>query len=171
MSNTKLYTPASTILKNETFVPKWYIIDAKGQIVGRLATQIATVLMGKHRPDYTPHVNSGDYVVIINADKVEFSGNKMESEVHPNFTSKMKVKKYNRFTGYPSGLRQFSAEDFLIAGQGQRILSEGIRCMLPKTKLGRHMLKRLRLFNGPEHTHQAQNPEPLPEHIYKIRKA
>ena len=124
---------------------KWLLVDASDKIVGRLATRIATILMGKHRPIYTPHVDTGDYVVVINAEKVVFTG------------KKWKQKTYTWYTGYP-GQRSITAERRLEL-QPELILREAVRRMLPKNKLGRHMLKKLKLFAGSEHTHQAQQPE------------
>jgi large subunit ribosomal protein L13 len=126
---------------------KWLLVDARDKIVGRLATRLATILMGKHRPTYTPHVDTGDYVVVINAEKVVFTGKKWEQ------------KKYTWYTGYP-GQRSITAERRLKL-QPELIIREAIRRMLPKNKLGRQMLKKLKIFAGPEHTHQAQQPEPI----------
>lgn len=125
----------------------WYVVDADQAIVGRLASQIATILMGKHRPTYTPHVDTGDFVVVTNADKVEFSGTKWDS------------KAYARYTGYP-GQRIEMAKD-LRQRIPERVIREAVRRMLPKNKLGRAMLKKLKVYAGPDHPHQAQNPEVL----------
>jgi large subunit ribosomal protein L13 len=160
-----MFIPRSTILNNETFTPDWYMVDAENQIVGRLATQIATVLMGKHRPDYTPHVNSGDFVIVLNCDKVGFSGARMSSSLHPHFTKKMLTQRYHKFTGYPGGYFTYSPSDYIVAGQQEKIIREAVRCMLPKTKLARRMLERLRVYKGTEHPHQAQSPKPFPEHM------
>jgi large subunit ribosomal protein L13 len=126
----------------------WWLADADGKIVGRLASEIAVILMGKHRPTYTPHVDSGDFVVVINAEKVKFSGNKMEQ------------KQYTWYTGYP-GLRSETAATRLER-RPEQILREAIRRMLPKSKLGRQMLSKLKIYRGADHPHQAQNPEPMP---------
>ena len=125
---------------------KWHLVDATDQIVGRLASDLAVVLMGKHRPTYTPHVDTGDFVVVTNVEKVAFTGNKWEQ------------KRYTWYTGYP-GLRSISAEDRLER-QPELILREAVRRMLPKNKLGRVMLSKLKLCVGPNHPHQAQNPQP-----------
>ena len=127
--------------------PQWWIVDGDDKIVGRLATEIATVLMGKHRPTYTPHVDTGDFVIVTNCEKVKFTGRKWEQ------------KKYTWYTGYP-GQRSETAGDRL-AKSPELILREAVRRMLPKSKLGRKMLSKLKLFVGPEHSHQAQRPEPL----------
>ena len=124
----------------------WVLFDADGQVVGRLATKIATLLMGKHRPTYTPHVDTGDYVVVINAEKVVFTGNKWEQ------------KRYTWYTGWP-GLRSETAGQRRDR-QPERILTDAVRRMLPKNKLGRQMLQKLKVYAGNEHPHQAQNPTP-----------
>lgn len=144
--NTLSYKTVSA--KNETVARKWYVIDAEGEVVGRLASRIATVLRGKHKPDYTPHVDTGDYVIILNADKVRFTGTKVE------------YKEYISFSGYPGGQkRRVASEQF--EKQPLRIMESAIRGMLPKTKLGKSMIKKLFLYEGGEHPHQAQQPEPL----------
>jgi len=125
---------------------KWCLVDATDKIVGRLATDIAVILMGKHRPTYTPHVDTGDFVVVINAEKVVFTGKKWEQ------------KTYTWYTGHP-GLRSETAGKRLEK-QPEMILREAVRRMLPKSKLGRKMLLKLKIYAGPEHPHQAQQPEP-----------
>lgn len=127
---------------------KWFVIDGEGEIVGRLATQIATILRGKHRPDYTPHVDTGDNIIVINADKVRFTG------------MKLKQKEYITFSGYPGGQKKRTAEE-QFAKHPERVLEAAVRGMLPKTKLGRAMIKKLFLYVGSEHPHQAQKPETL----------
>jgi large subunit ribosomal protein L13 len=126
--------------------PQWWVVDAEDKIVGRLASDIAVLLMGKHRATYTPHVDTGDFVVVVNAEKVAFTGNKWAQ------------KRYTWYTGYP-GLRTVTAAD-RKARHPERILSEAVRRMLPKSKLGRKMLSKLKIYSGPEHPHQAQNPQP-----------
>ena len=126
---------------------KWWHVDADGKVVGRLASEIAVVLMGKHRPTYTPHVDTGDYVIVTNAEKVVFTGRKWQQ------------KKYNWYTGY-TGLRSESAEHRLET-KPELILREAVRRMLPKNKLGTQMLSKLKIYVGPTHHHQAQRPEPL----------
>jgi len=154
----------TTILKKETAKPAWLVIDAKGQIVGRLATQIARVLMGKHKPNYTPHVLCGDAVVVVNAHQVRFTGKPMKHDTHPQFTGKMHMRTYERFSGYPSGRRVFTAAQ-MLERKPEMILKEAVRRMLPKSRLGRQMLKNLRLFCGPTHEHQAQQPADFPKHM------
>lgn len=136
--------------------PKWWVVDATDKVVGRLASDIAVILMGKHRPTYTPHVDTGDFVVVINADKVVFTGNKWAK------------KRYTWYTGYP-GLRSESAED-RFARKPEMILSESVRRMLPKNKLATKMLAKLKLYTGEQHPHQAQQPEPLELGIKKKKK-
>lgn len=128
--------------------PQWYVIDATDAVVGRLAAQIAPILMGKHRPTYTPHIDTGDYVVVTNVDKVVFTGNKWQQ------------KQYERYTGHPGGHRTEVAWK-LFERHPERILEEAVRRMLPKNKIGRHMLGKLKLYTGSQHPHQAQLPVPL----------
>jgi large subunit ribosomal protein L13 len=125
---------------------KWYLVDATEKVVGRLASDIAVILMGKHRPTYTPHVDTGDFVVVINAEKVVFTGKKWAQ------------KTYTWYTGHP-GLRSETAGERLEKAP-EKILREAVRRMLPKSKLGRRMLSKLKIYAGPEHPHQAQQPEP-----------
>ncbi len=132
----------------QTVEQKWYIIDAEGEIVGRLASRIAHVLRGKHKPSFTPHVDCGDNVIVINAEKVRFTGNKMEQ------------KEYITFSGYPSGQKRARAEE-VLAKKPIYIIETAVKGMLPKTKLGRAMRKKLFVYEGGEHKHQAQQPEPF----------
>lgn len=142
----------------------WFVVDADGQVVGRLATRIATILMGKHRPEYTPNVDTGDYVVVVNSERVRFTGTKMQHPTIPYFTSKTAQKTYQSYTGFPSGRRVRSAED-RFTKKPQDILRLAVQRMLPKNKIGRHMLMKLRLFTGPTHEHQAQQPAEFPGHL------
>jgi len=125
---------------------KWWIVDAQERVVGRLASDIAVVLMGKHRPEYTPHIDTGDFVVVVNVEKVVLTGNKWDQ------------KEYTWYPGY-TGLRKETARR-RFEKHPEKILEEAVRRMLPKSKLGRQMLSKLKLFTGSEHPHQAQNPEP-----------
>ncbi len=150
--------------KKEATSPNWYVVDADNQIVGRLATKIATILMGKHKPEYTPHVLSGDCVVVINAEKIRFTGKKLAREESPYFTTKMATKGYSRYTGFPGGHRTDTAAE-LLTRKPAFILREAVRRMLPKNKLAYKMLKNLRLFVGTNHPHQAQQPQELPAHL------
>jgi len=125
---------------------KWYVFDADGEIVGRCATKIATVLRGKHKPDFTPHVDTGDNVIIINADKIRFTG------------AKMAQKEYQRYSGYPGGQKSRTAAE-MLAKKPEAIIEKAVRGMLPKTKLGRAMFKKLYVYTGSDHPHAAQKPE------------
>lgn len=132
--------------KKETVDRKWYIVDAEGEVVGRLCSRIAHVLRGKNKPDFTPHVDTGDYVVVINADKVRFTGMKVFQ------------KEYIRHTGYPGGQRVRTARE-QFDKHPERIIEDAVRGMLPKNRLGRQMIKKLFVYAGAEHPHQAQKPE------------
>lgn len=154
----------TTIVKTEEAKPDWYVVDADNQIVGRLATQIATVLMGKHKANYTPNVVSGDVVVVLNAHRVRFSGQEGRSPISPYYTKKMEQRTYERFSGYPSGRKVFTAAQMLTR-RPEMILREAVRRMLPKNKLGSRMLKNLRLHCGSTHEHQAQQPKQFPEYL------
>ena len=153
--------PGSSFLaKPGELQPEWVLVDADAQVVGRLAVRIATILMGKHKPTYTPHVDTGDYVVVINCEKVRFGGRPVTHATHPNFTTKMLRKTYDHYTRYPGGLKTVTAADLIDRKPGE-ILKQAVKRMLPKTKLGRAMLKKLKLYAGTEHPHQAQQPELL----------
>ena len=137
-----------------TFSPKpgdvqrqWHVIDATDVVLGRLATQAATLLRGKHKPIYAPHVDTGDFVIVINADKVALTGNKRADKVE------------YRHSGFPGGLRATSYDD-LLAKNPRRVVEKAVKGMLPHTTLGRHMLTKLKVYAGPEHPHQAQKPVP-----------
>jgi large subunit ribosomal protein L13 len=133
------------IAKKEEVVHDWKLIDADNMILGRLACKVAPILMGKTKPTYTPHVDTGDYVVIINAEKIRVSGKKADT------------KEYQSYSGYPGGQKITSFSD-RMERQPEKVISEAVRRMLPKSKLGRAMLLKLRVFRGAEHTHAAQNP-------------
>ncbi len=134
--------------KKEEVQRKWYIVDAENLVVGRMCTQIATVLRGKHKPSYTPHVDTGDYVIVINADKVRFTGAKMDQ------------KEYITFSGYPGGQKRIVAKK-LLDKKSYAIVEAAVKGMLPKNKLGRAMYRKLFVYAGSEHPHAAQKPEPL----------
>lgn len=155
--------------KEEVDDRDWFVIDADGHIVGRLATQIATVLMGKHKASYTPHVDVGDCVIVLNCERIRFSGNSMQHPRIPYLTTKMAKKSYDRFTGFPGGRRIRSAVETWEKRPDQ-LIREAVRRMLPKNKLGRHMLKKLKLFVGTSHPHQSQQPQPFPVHLVPVRK-
>jgi len=137
-------------LKPADVEKKWIVIDAENAVVGRLATFIAMRLRGKHRPDYTPHVDCGDYVVVVNADKVKFTGRKLEQKI------------YYRHTGYPGGIKERSAGQILAGKFPERILEKAVERMLPKeSPLARKQLTHLRIYNSAEHPHEAQAPETI----------
>jgi large subunit ribosomal protein L13 len=124
---------------------RWLVIDATDQVVGRLAVQIANILRGKHRPVYTPHVDTGEYVIVVNAEKVRFTGKKLQT------------KAYHWYTRYPGGLKTAYARD-LIQTHPDRILREAVRRMVPRNRLGRQQMTKLHIYAGPSHPHQAQQP-------------
>ena len=130
---------------------RWHLVDAEGQTLGRLATEIARILRGKNKPQYTPHVDTGDFVVVVNAEKVVVTGKKAEQKV------------YYRHTGYPGGLKETSYE-VMLQRKPTEILRRAVRGMMPKTRLGRQQLRKLKIYAGPEHPHEAQNPQP-----YEVR--
>lgn len=152
----------SFVAKKESVEPQWFVVDADGATVGRLATRLATVLMGKHKPSYTPHVDCGDFVVVINAEKVRFNGKPMADAKHPNMTSKFYTRTYEKYSFYPGGRKVRTAAEMLDR-KPEFILQEAVRRMLPKNKLGRHMLSKLKLYAGGSHPHQSQQPQPMPE--------
>jgi large subunit ribosomal protein L13 len=127
---------------------KWLIADADGAIVGRMAAKIAMILMGKNKPTYTPHVDTGDYVIVVNADKLRLSGRKAEA------------KEYDYYTYHPSGRKVVSFAE-MMESHPEKVLILAVRRMLPKSNLGREMLKKLKIYRGPEHEHQAQQPEKI----------
>ncbi len=125
---------------------KWYVIDAEGKVLGRLASEVATILTGKNKPIYTPHVDTGDFVIIINAGKIKLTGKKLNQLNH------------TYHTGYPGGLKEIPYKR-LIEEKPERIIELAVKGMLPKNKLGRQMIKKLKIYAGPEHRHEAQQPE------------
>lgn len=140
---------------NKTYVTKkddvhkdWYVVDATGQTLGRLVTQVARVLSGKHKPTYSPAVDVGDYVIVVNADKIHVTGNKLDQKM------------YYRHSGYPGGLKGITLRRQLQQ-HPERVIEHAVRGMLPKNRLGRQMLKKLKVYAGPEHPHAAQQPKPL----------
>jgi large subunit ribosomal protein L13 len=126
----------------------WYLVDATDKTLGRLSTEIARRLRGKHKPEYTPHVDTGDYIVVINAEKIRVTGNKLSDKM------------YHHHTGYVGNLKSISLEKLLIKAP-ERVIQHSVKGMLPKNPLGRAMFKKLRVYAGPEHNHQAQQPQPL----------
>ncbi len=131
--------------KKEDIKRKWYIIDAKGEVLGKVAVKAATILRGKHKPIYTPHIDTGDYVIVVNASQVVLTGKKLEQ------------KYYRRHSGYPGGLKSIRY-DRLLKEKPEKVIGLAVKGMLPKTKLGRAMFKKLRVYKGSEHSHEAQNP-------------
>ncbi|MBB6455140.1 large subunit ribosomal protein L13 [Salirhabdus euzebyi] len=130
---------------------KWYVVDAEGKTLGRLASEVASILRGKHKPTYTPHVDTGDHVIIVNANKVHLTGKKLSDKM------------YYRHSNYPGGLKSRTADE-MRTNYPEKMLELTISGMLPKNSLGRKMAKKLHVYAGPEHKHQAQNPE-----VYELR--
>ena len=128
---------------------RWYVVDAEGKTLGRLATQIADTLRGKHKTQYTPHIDTGDFVVVVNAEKIGVTGKKLDDKI------------YYRHSGYPGGLRQRTLREQLQR-RPTEVLRAAVKGMLPRNKLARAQIRKLKIYAGPEHPHQAQAPEPLP---------
>ncbi len=126
----------------------WYLIDATDKTLGRISSEIARRLRGKHKPEYTPHVDTGDYIVVVNAEKVRVTGNKMQNKI------------YHHHTGYIGNLKSISLEK-LLAKAPERVIEAAVKGMMPKNPLGRAMFKKLKVYAGPEHRHAAQQPQPL----------
>jgi len=145
---TKRLFMKTTSAKNSEVDRKWHVIDADRKVVGRLASRVASILRGKNKPIFTPHVDTGDYVVIVNAGKVRFTGNKLEQKV------------YYHHTGFIGGIKMKTAKD-IMKETPERIILSAVRGMLPKNRLGRQIFKKLKVYRGPDHPHQAQNPEML----------
>ncbi len=134
--------------KKENVDRKWFVVDAEGETLGRLAAQVAVVLRGKHKPTYTPHIDCGDYVIIINAEKVNLTGSKLDKKLYYNHS------------GYPGGLRTRTAKE-MIERYPEEMVERAIKGMLPKGTLGRQMYRKLFVYSGPEHEHQAQKPKAM----------
>lgn len=139
---------SSFIQKPAEVERKWYVVDAEGKTLGRLASQVAAILRGKNKPTFTPHVDGGDYVIVINAEKVEVTGTKRSEKI------------YKRHTGYPGGLRELTFEQ-LLEKHPEEIVRHAVKGMMPTGKLGRQMFKKLKVYAGPQHGHAAQKPENL----------
>ncbi len=137
------------LAKKESVQPKWHIVDAEGQVLGRLAVKIANVLRGRHKATYTPHVDTGDYVIVVNAEKIVVTGKKEQQNSYMFFSGYVGGESYRSFTEQRERNPEF-------------IITHAVKGMLPKNRLARQMLKKLRVFRGPEHTHAAQNPTELP---------
>ncbi|MCL6106800.1 MAG: 50S ribosomal protein L13 [Actinobacteria bacterium] len=136
------------VAKPSTIERKWYIVDAKEQRLGRLATRVADTLRGKNKPDYTPNIDTGDFVIVINADRIAVTGRKMENKI------------YYRHTGYPGGLKQRTLAE-MMARKPEDVIRLAVKGMMPKNRLARAQMKKLKIFTGPEHAHAAQKPEEL----------
>ena len=134
--------------KPSDVVRSWHLIDAEGVVLGRLASRVARILQGKHKPMYTPHIDTGDFVVVVNAKKVRLTGRKMDQKV------------YRRYTGWAGGLRETTVQD-MLAKKPAEVIRLAVRRMMPKTKLGRKMLTKLKISGGPDHRHEAQQPVEL----------
>jgi len=135
--------------KKGEIAQKWYVVDAADKVLGRIATKIARILMGKHRPVYTPHVDTGDFVIVVNADKVKVTGG-----------SKPEKRTYETYSQYPGGRKEKTLRE-MLAQHPDRVVREAVRRMLPKSRLGRTMASKLKVYTGAEHPHQAQQPEKL----------
>jgi large subunit ribosomal protein L13 len=144
---TKLSYKTKSVRKEDA-ENNWFVVDAAGETVGRLSSKIAHVLRGKHKACYTPHVDCGDNVIVLNAEKIRFTGKKMDDKV------------YLSYTGYPGGQKSITAKE-VLAKHPERIIEKAVKGMLPKTKLGRAMYKKLFVYTGSEHPHQAQKPQPF----------
>jgi large subunit ribosomal protein L13 len=136
------------LAKNDEVKQDWYHVDATDLVMGRLSAKLATVLMGKHKPEYTPHTDTGDFVVVTNASKLKITGSKGDTRF------------FRRFSGYPSG-QSLRSYNYMLANQPDLLLERAVRRMLPKNKLGQQMLKKLKVYAGESHPHQAQTPKPL----------
>jgi large subunit ribosomal protein L13 len=134
--------------KKEELKYQWYLVNAEGKVLGRLASELAKILRGKHKPTFTPHLDTGDFVVVVNAEKVGLTGKKLKDKI------------YYRHTGYPGGIKEVSAEK-LLAKKPTELIRKAVKGMLPKNSLGRQMLRKLKVYAGPNHPHKAQNPVPL----------
>lgn len=133
---------------------KWYVVDASDQILGRLASEIANRLRGKNKPEFSPHMDNGDFIIVVNCEKIKVSGKKMQDKM------------YYRHSGWVGGLKETSLKD-LLAKHPTRVITHAVKGMLPKNKLGRAMLKKLKVYAGPNHPHSAQQPKPLVFHDHK----
>jgi len=138
----------SFMAKKDQVEQKWLLVDAEGAVLGRMAAKIAPILMGKNKPTYTPHVDTGDYVIVVNADKIKVTGKKADS------------KEYDYYTHYPGGHKYVSFAD-MMERKPEKVIQLAVRRMLPKNRLGRQMLKKLKVYRGPEHEQQAQRPEKI----------
>ena len=136
----------TAIPKENQIEKKWWVIDAEGKVLGRLATEVAKLLRGKHKPYYTPFLDTGDYVIVVNAEKIKVTGKKLDKKL------------YRYHSGYLGNLREFTLRE-MLQRHPERVIEEAVWGMLPKNKLGRKMFRKLKVYRGPEHPHQAQQPE------------
>ncbi len=143
---------STTLPTPQTVQRSWFVVDATDQTVGRLATRIATVLRGKHKPTFANHVDTGDFVIVVNADKVSFTGRKLDQKMYYNYS------------GYIGGLRSRTARE-VLARDPEHILRHAVKGMLPKNRLARQAISKLKVYAGPEHPHAAQQPEPFPAYV------
>jgi large subunit ribosomal protein L13 len=148
----RLFDVKTFVATPETRQRDWFVVDAEGKTLGRLATRIADTLRGKHKPEYTPHVDTGDFVVVVNADKVHVTGDKRSAKL------------YHRHSGYPGGLRSRSLGQ-MLERRPEEVIRLAVRGMLPRNRLGRKQLTKLKVYAGPDHPHAAQQPKPLEEDI------
>lgn len=139
---------ATEVAKEEMVTREWFLVDAENKVLGRVATEIASILRGKKKPIFTPSVDTGDFVIVVNADKIALTGKKMTDKI------------YHSHSGFPGGIKSISAEKLMVQKPDQ-ILRKAVKGMLPKNKLARHMLKKLKVYSGATHPHQAQNPKTL----------
>lgn len=144
MSTTKTYSPSASDIERS-----WFVVDAAGQRLGMLASRIAVVLEGKHKPTFATHIDSGDHVIVLNASRIDVSGNKLADKL------------YSRHSGYPGGLRQETLGD-LLERRPEEVIRRAVKGMLPRNRLGAQQLRKLKVYAGAEHPHEAQRPEPLP---------
>ena len=152
--------PKTYSVKRDELLARWYVIDAEGLVLGRLATQIATILRGKHKPTYSPHLNGGDFVIVVNAAKVAVTGNRLDQKM------------YYRHSQYPGGLKQETLRD-VLKKHPERVIERAVKGMIPHNRLGAQMLQRLKVYAGPEHPHQAQQPivwEPLTRESWTLEQ-
>jgi large subunit ribosomal protein L13 len=136
------------VTRNKDVQREWYVVDAAGQTLGRLATRLARILRGKHKPTYSPSVDTGDFVIVVNAEKIHVTGRKLDQKI------------YYRYSGYPGGLKEITLRN-LLQRHPSRVIEHAVRGMLPKNRLGRQMFKKLKVYAGPEHPHAAQQPKQL----------
>jgi len=144
----EIFTPQTPMPKKGEVKREWYVVDAEGKVLGRLASEIAKRLRGKHRPNFAPHVDVGDFIVVVNAEKIRLTGKKWDQKI------------YWRHSGYMGGLKLRTARQ-MLEKKPEELLRLAVKRMLPKNRLGRKLLKKLKIYAGPEHPHQAQNPKPL----------